>query len=291
MLRNNGPLAGTEGRFVQSTRIRERLEKETLSNVSLRVEDAPDQDGFLVKGRGEFQMAILIETMRREGYEICVGRPQVITRTASDGTVEEPIERLFVDCAEEYTGVVTEKLSVRKGRLMNLTNHSRGRTRVEFSVPSRALIGFRDELLTDTRGTGIMNAYLEGYEPWRGDMPTRKTGSLVSDRAGRSVPYALFNLEPRGQLFIGPGTIVYEGMLVGEHNRDTDLDVNPCKTKKLSNMRAAGRDENVILTPHREMTLEMAINFVSDDELVEITPKSIRMRKAVLTQADRKKLR
>ncbi len=289
--RNNGPLAGTEGRFVQSTRIRERLEKETLSNVSLRVEDAADQDGFLVKGRGEFQMAILIETMRREGYEICVGRPQVITRTAADGSVEEPIERLFVDCAEEYTGVVTEKLSVRRGRLVNLTNHSRGRTRLEFSVPSRALIGFRDELLTDTRGTGIMNAYLEGYEPWRGDMPARKTGSLVSDRSGRSVPYALFNLEPRGQMFIGPGTSVYEGMIVGEHNRDTDLDVNPCKTKKLTNMRAAGRDENVILTPHREMTLEMAINFIGEDELVEITPKSLRMRKAVLMQSERKKLR
>ncbi|MFW5718560.1 MAG: translational GTPase TypA, partial [Spirochaetota bacterium] len=239
----------------------------------------------------EFQMAILIETMRREGYEICVGRPRVITRTDESGATLEPIERLFVDCAEEYTGVVTEKLSIRKGRLVNLTNHARGRTRLEFSVPSRALIGFRDELLTDTRGTGIMNAYLEGYEPWRGDFPSRKTGSLVSDRGGSSVPYALFNLEPRGQLFVGPGETVYEGMIVGEHNRDNDLDVNPCKTKKLTNMRAAGRDENVILTPHRVMTLEMAINFIRDDELVEVTPQSIRMRKVTLTQADRKRLR
>ena len=290
-LRNNGPLAGKEGKYVQSTRIRERLLKETMSNVSLQIEDAPDNDGFLVKGRGEFQMAILIETMRREGYELCVGRPSVITRDGKNGETLEPIERLFVDCAEEYTGVVTEKLSIRKGRLVNLTNHARGRTRLEFSVPSRALIGFRDELLTDTRGTGIMNAYLEGYEPWRGAFPSRQTGSLVSDRAGSSVPYALFNLEPRGQLFVGPGETVYEGMIVGEHNRDNDLDVNPTKTKKLSNMRAAGRDENVILTPHRTMTLEMAINFVRDDELVEITPKSIRMRKAVLLQSERKKIR
>ncbi|MFW6248074.1 MAG: translational GTPase TypA [bacterium] len=290
-VRNNGPLSGKEGRYVQSTRIRERLLKETLSNVSLQIEDAEGQDGFLVKGRGEFQMAILIETMRREGYEICVGRPRVITRTDESGATLEPIERLFVDCAEEYTGVVTEKLSIRKGRLVNLTNHARGRTRLEFSVPSRALIGFRDELLTDTRGTGIMNAYLEGYEPWRGDFPSRKTGSLVSDRGGSSVPYALFNLEPRGQLFVGPGETVYEGMIVGEHNRDNDLDVNPCKTKKLTNMRAAGRDENVILTPHRVMTLEMAINFIRDDELVEVTPQSIRMRKVTLTQADRKRLR
>jgi GTP-binding protein len=289
--RNNGPLAGTEGRYVQSTRIRERLLKETMSNVSLQVEDAPDQDGFLVKGRGEFQMAIVIETMRREGFELCVGRPRVIMRTDEHGATLEPIERLFVDCAEEYTGIVTEKLSIRKGRLVNLTNHARGRTRLELSVPSRALIGFRDELLTDTRGTGIMNAYLEGYEPFRGPFPARRTGSLVSDRSGNSVPYALFNLEPRGQIFVGPGEKVYEGMIVGEHNRENDLDVNPCKTKKLTNMRAAGRDENVILTPHRVMNLEMAIAFIADDELVEITPAAIRMRKAVLAQSERKKLR
>ena len=289
--RNSGPRVGMEGRYVQSTRIRERLVKETMSNVSLQVEDAPDQDGFLVKGRGEFQMAIVIETMRREGFELCVGRPRVIMQTDAKGKTSEPIERLFVDCSEEYSGVVTEKLSLRKGRLVNLTNHARGRTRLEFSVPSRSLIGFRDELLTDTRGTGIMNAYLEGYEPWRGEFPSRKTGSLVSDRSGQSVPYALFNLEPRGQIFIGPGEHVYAGMIIGEHNRNSDLDVNPCKTKKLSNMRAAGRDENVILTPHRIMNLEMAINFIQDDEIVEVTPQSIRMRKTVLLQQDRKRPR
>ena len=288
-MRNNGPLAGKEGRYVQSTRIRERLLKETMSNVSLQIEDAQGQDGFLVKGRGEFQMAIVIETMRREGFEICVGRPRVIMRTDAKGNTLEPIERLFVDCASEYTGIVTEKLSLRKGRLVNLTNHARGRTRLELSVPSRALIGFRDELLTDTRGTGIMNAYLEGYEPHRGAFPARKTGSLVSDRSGQSVPYALYNLEPRGQIFVGPGEKVYEGMIIGEHNRDNDLDVNPCKTKKLSNMRAAGKDENVILTPHRTMNLEMAINFIRDDEVVEVTPESIRMRKLVLNYPDRKR--
>ncbi len=289
-LRNNGPLSGKEGRHVQSTRIGERLKRETLSNVSLVVEPTEAGDGFLVQGRGEFQMAILIEQMRREGFELCVGRPRVIFHSL-DGKRKEPIERLFIDCAEEYTGILTEKISIRRGRLINLTNHARGRTRLEFSVPSRALIGFRDEMLTDTRGTGIMNAYLEGYEDYRGDFPSRSTGSLVSDRSGSSVPYALFNLEPRGTLFIGPNTPVYEGMIVGEHNRDADLDVNPCKTKKLTNIRAAARDENVVLTPFRQLTLEMAINFIREDELVEVTPKSIRMRKATLKVSDRKRER
>ncbi len=285
-LRNTSPFAGQEGKYVQASKLGERLLKETLRNVSLRVEETGDKEGFLVKGRGEFQMAILIETMRREGYEMCVGRPRVITRT-ENGIVLEPIERVYVDCAEQFTGIVTEKLSIRKGRLTGLENHGGGRSRLEFSVPSRALIGFRDELLTDTKGTGIMNAYLEGYEPYRGDFPTRFTGSLVSDRQGNAVPYALFNLEPRGAMFLSPGDPVYEGMIVGEHNRDKDLNINPCKTKKLSNMRAAGRDENVILTPPRTMTLEAAINFIRDDEFVEITPKSIRMRKAVLSAAKR----
>lgn len=289
-MRNNGPLSGREGRFVQSTRIGERLKKETLSNVSLAVEPTEGGEGFLVKGRGEFQMAILVEQMRREGYELCVGRPRVITRT-HNGVREEPIECLYVDCGEEFVGVVTEKLSLRKGRLVNLVNHARGRARLEFSVPSRGLIGFRDELLTDTRGTGIMNAYLEGYEPFRGEFPARKTGSLVSDRSGSAVPYALYNLEPRGQLFVGPGDPVYEGMIVGEHNRDNDLDVNPCKTKKLTNVRAAARDENVILTPYRVMNLEMAINFIRDDEIVEVTPRSLRLRKLTLTASARKRER
>jgi len=210
--RNDSPFAGTEGRYVQASKLGERLHKETLRNVSLKVEESPDKEGFLVKGRGEFQMAILIETMRREGYEMCVGRPRVVTRVENGHTLE-PIERLYIDCAEQFTGVVTEKLSIRRGRLTGLVNHGGGRARLEFSVPSRALIGFRDELLTDTRGTGIMNAYLEGYEPYRGDFPSRFTGSLVSDRQGTAVPYALFNLEPRGQMFIPPGEKVYEGMI------------------------------------------------------------------------------
>ncbi len=289
-LRNTGPLAGREGSQVQATKIGERLRKETLSNVSLHVEESPDREGFLVSGRGEFQMAILLETMRREGFELCAGRPEVIYQTR-DGVRMEPVERVFIDCGEGFTGIVTEKLSVRKGRLVGLTNHGNGRARLEFSVPSRALIGFRDELLTDTRGTGIMNAYLEGYEPYRGDFPSRFTGSLVSDRSGLAVPYALFNLEPRGNIFISPGEPVYEGMIVGEHNRDNDLDVNPCKTKKLTNMRAAGRDENVILTPPHVMTLESAINFIREDELVEITPKSIRLRKRILPAVERKRTR
>lgn len=286
-LRNSSPFAGREGRFVQASKLGERLYKETLRNVSLRVQPTEDKEGFLVKGRGEFQMAILIETMRREGYEMCVGRPRVITRE-ENGVTLEPIERLFVDCAEQFSGIVTEKLSSRKGRLTALENHGGGRSRLEFSVPSRALIGFRDELLTDTRGTGIMNGYLEGYEPYRGDFPSRFTGSLVSDRPGNSVPYALFNLEPRGTLFLSPGEPVYEGMIVGEHNRENDLNVNPCKTKKLTNLRAANRDENVILTPPRLMTLESSINFIRDDELVEITPKSLRMRKSILAAASRR---
>jgi GTP-binding protein len=289
-LRNTGPFAGRDGKHVQATKLGERLRKETLQNVSLRVEENADKEGFLVSGRGEFQMAILIETMRREGYEMCVGRPAVIYRER-DGVRTEPIERVFIDCGEGFTGIVTEKLSVRRGRLVALASHGHGRARLEFSVPSRALIGFRDELLTDTRGTGIMNAYLEGYEPYRGDFPSRFTGSLVSDRQGSAVPYALFNLEPRGAMFVSPGDAVYEGMVVGEHNRDNDLDVNPCKTKKLTNMRASGRDENVILSPPHLMTLEAAINFIREDELVEITPRTIRIRKRVLPASERKRLR
>jgi GTP-binding protein len=227
--------------------------------------------------------------MRREGFEMEVGRPHVIYRRGDAGSLLEPIERLFIDCGDTYVGVVTEKLSLRKARLVNMVNHSSGRVRMEFSAPARALIGFRDELLTDTRGTGIMNAQLDGYEEYRGEFVTRQTGSLVADRQGESVPYALFNLEPRGVLFIGAGEPVYEGMIIGEHNRDNDLDVNPCKTKKLTNVRAAARDENVILTPPHTMTLEAALSFIRDDELVEVTPKSLRMRKSVLQANQRKR--
>ncbi|MFO7715763.1 translational GTPase TypA [Desulfosarcina sp.] len=278
---NDGPLGGKEGRYVQSAKIRERLLKETLLNVAIHVETTGDRDSMLVKGRGEFQLAILIETMRREGFEFCVSRPEVILKQ-EEGVTREPIERLFVDCEEAFMGVVTEKLSVRKGKMMNLANTGTGRVRIEFSIPSRALIGYRDEFLTDTRGTGIMNSYFLGYEPYRGDFPTRFTGSLVSDRQGYAVPYALYNLEPRGRLFILPGEPVYEGMIIGEHNRETDINVNPTKEKKLTNMRASGKDENVILAPIRPMTLEQAINFIRDDERVEVTPKSVRLRKATL---------
>ena len=283
---NNGPLSGKEGKFVQSSRLWERLEKETLKNVSLKLEESKDKDGFVVKGRGEFQMVILIETMRREGFEFCVGRPHVIVRQIG-GTNHEPLEHGVVDCEESFTGIVTEKLSRRKGRMLSYVNHASGRVRLEFSVPSRALIGYRDEFLTDTKGTGILNSYLSGYEEYRGDFLLRFSGSLVSDRAGESVPYALYNLEPRGVIFILPGVPVYEGMIIGEHNRDNDLNVNPCKTKKLTNMRAAGKDDAVVLVPVMPMTIERAIQFIREDELVEITPKSIRLRKAVLSAQDR----
>lgn len=283
---NSSPFCGQEGKYVQSSRLRERLQKETLLNVAIQLEDTGDMDSILVKGRGEFQLAILIETMRREGFEFCVSRPEVIFRY-EDGQKLEPIEKLLVDCEEQFLGIVTEKLTIRKSRMTNLTNNGKGRVRIEFSVPSRALIGYRDEFLTDTRGTGIMNSLFDGYEPYRGDCPSRFSGSIVSDRAGKAVPYALFNLEPRGRLFIVPGTAVYEGMVVGEHNRPQDIDVNPCKEKKLSNMRAAGKDDNVLLSPVTPMTLEQAISFISDDELVEITPKSIRLRKAALTPQQR----
>jgi GTP-binding protein len=278
---NTSPLSGREGQFVQAGKIRERLFKETLRNVAIQVDDGEDADHFVVKGRGEFQLAILIEMMRREGYELSVSRPKVIFRR-KDGKTLEPIEHLFIDCDEAFTGIVTEKLSRRKGRMVNLVNHGTGRVRLEFTVPSRGLIGYRSEFLTDTRGTGIMNSYLQGYEEFRGDFPVRVSGSLVCDREGEAVPYALFNLEPRGVLFVTPGDLVYEGMIVGEHNRDNDLNVNPTKRKHQHSIRAANKDDNVLLTPVTPMTLERAIEFIKDDELVEVTPKSVRLRKAIL---------
>ena len=259
-----------------------------MLNVSINVEQQPGGEGFIVKGRGEFQMVILIETMRREGFELSVGRPHVIYKNDENGKKLEPIEHLFVDCEEVYTGVVTEKLSQRKGRMTNFISHENGRARLEFSVPSRALIGYRDEFLTDTRGTGIMSSYISGYEEYRGDFPERHTGSLVADRAGECVPYAIFNLEPRGNMFVVPGDVVYEGMIIGEHSRDNDLNVNPVKTKKLSNMRASGKDEAVILTPVIPLTIERAIQYIKEDEMVEITPKSIRLRKKILSAQNRK---
>jgi len=287
---SNSPFAGREGKHVQSRKIRERLLKETLMNVAIEVEESKTDESFIVKGRGELQLAILIETMRREDFEICVGRPKVIYKI-EDGKTLEPIEHLFVDCGEDFMGVVTEKLSIRKGKMLNLVNNGKGRVRVEFSIPSRSLIGYRDEFMTDTRGTGIMNSYLSGYEEHRGEFPVRYNGSIVADRTGRAVPYALFNLEPRGQLFVEPGTQLYEGMIVGEHNRHQDIDVNASKEKKLTNMRASGKDESVICSPVKPMTLEQAIHFIRDDEMVEVTPLSIRLRKTVLNASQRQMLK
>jgi len=287
---NTSPLSGKEGKYVQSGKIRERLYKESLRNVAIRVEDAEETDNFIVKGRGEFQMAILIETMRREGFELMVGRPQVIYKQKSGKTLE-PIEHLFIDCDENFIGAVSEKLSRRKGRMVNMVNHGTGRVRMEFTIPSRSLIGYRNEFLTDTKGTGIMNSYLKGYEEYRGSFPLRLTGSLVSDRQGEAVSYALFNLEPRGSLFLTPGEPVYEGMIIGEHNRESDINVNPCKMKKLTNMRASNKDDSIQLTPVIPLTLEKAIEFIKDDEMVEVTPRSIRLRKAFLSAETRHRLR
>jgi GTP-binding protein len=284
---NTSPLSGKEGRFVQAPRIWERLQKETLFNVALQVERGDVSDTFIVKGRGEMQLAVLIETMRREGFELSVGRPEVLYKEV-DGKRLEPIEHVYIDCDENYVGIVTDKLSQRKGYLIGMVNHGSGRARIEFSIPSRGLIGYRNQFLTDTRGTGILSSYLSGYEEYRGDFPLRQSGSLVSDRAGEAVPFALWNLEARGELFILPGMPVYEGMIIGEHCRDTDLNVNPCKTKKLTNMRAAGKDEAVRLTPIIPPTLEKAIDFIREDEMVEVTPQSIRLRKTVLPAVLRK---
>jgi len=287
---NASPLSGQDGKYVQSGKVRERLYRESLRNVAIRVEDAEEADSFIVKGRGEFQMAILIETMRREGFELMVGRPQVIYKQRFGKTLE-PIEHLFIDCDENFIGVVSEKLSRRKGRMVNLVNHGSGRVRMEFTIPSRSLIGYRNEFLTDTKGTGIMNSYLKGYEEYRGDFPLRMTGSLVSDRQGEAVSYALFNLEPRGTVFLMPGEPVYEGMIIGEHNRENDINVNPCKMKKLTNMRASNKDDSIQLTPVIPLTLERAIEFIKDDEMVEVTPHSIRLRKTILSADNRHRLR
>ncbi len=287
---NNSPFGGREGKYVQSSRLRQRLVKETLVNVAIEVEKTVERDSILVKGRGEFQLAILIETMRREGYEFCVGRPEVIYRF-ENGRKLEPVERLLVDCEERFVGVVTEKLALRKAKMTNMVNNGTGRVRMQFSVPARTLIGYRDEFLTDTRGTGIMYSLFDGYEPFRGECAIRFTGSIVADRTGTAVAYALHNLEPRGRLFVVPGTPVYEGMVIGEHNRAQDINVNACKEKKLTNMRAAGKDDHLTLAPIRPLTLEQAISFIREDERVEITPRSIRMRKAVLSAQQRHLLR
>ena len=280
-LANTSPFSGKEGKLVQPQKIKERLHKEALYNVALKIEESQEDESCLVRGRGEFQMAILIETMRREGFEVTVGRPQIIYKEI-DGEQHEPIEHLVIDCDEAHIGILSETLSIRRGKMVNMTNHGTGRVRLEFEIPSRGLIGYRNQFLTDTRGTGIMNSYLKGYEPFKGDFMSRQSGSLVADRQGEAIPYAIFGLQPRGKMFVQPGDPVYEGMVVGEHNRDNDLNVNICREKKLTNIRAAAKDENVILSPVVPLTLEKAIDFIRDDELVEVTPKSIRIRKTIL---------
>jgi GTP-binding protein len=278
---NTSPFSGREGKLVQPQKIKDRLHKEALFNVALKIEDSKEDESVLVRGRGEFQMAILVETMRREGFELMVGRPQIIYKEIN-GQKHEPIEHLVIDCDEAFIGILSEKLAIRRGKMANMVNHGSGRVRLEFEIPSRGLIGYRNEFLTDTRGTGIMNSYLKGYEAYKGEFMSRLSGSLVADRQGEAIPYAIFHLQPRGIMFVQPGDPVYEGMVVGVHNRDNDLNVNICRGKKLTNIRAASKDENVILSPVVPMSLEKAIEFIRDDELVEVTPQSIRIRKSIL---------
>ncbi len=283
---NTSPFSGREGEFVQSRKIYERLTKETLLNVGIQLETTQNSNAFIVKGRGEFQMEILIETMVREGFELNVGAPKIIYKQ-ENGKLYEPIEYLSIDCNEKCIGIITEKLSKRKGKMQKLFNYSIGRVRMEFTIPSRSLIGYRNEFIVDTAGTGVINSYLKGYEEFRGDFSKRNTGSLVSDRQGKAVSYALDNLSPRGTMFIVPGDHVYKGMIVGEHNRDTDLFINPCKEKKLTNMRSSSSDFMRVLSPPRKMTLGLAISFIKEDEMVEITPLSVRLRKSILTEGYR----
>jgi GTP-binding protein len=282
---NTSPFAGREGQWVTSRNLRERLDKELLTNVSIRVEEL-GHDTFKVMGRGELQLAILIEMMRREGYELAVGKPEILTRTI-DHKLSEPVEHLIIDCPENFLGVVIEKLGARKGKMIKMVNHGSGRVRLEFHVPSRGLIGLRSEILTDTRGTAIMNSLFHGYIEWQGEISSRPTGSLVADRAGKTTGYAIFNLQERGEIFVSPGTEVYEGMIVGENARDADLDVNIVKEKKLTNMRASTSDEGIRLVPPRLLNLEQAIEFIRDDEFVEVTPTSIRLRKKILKSNQR----
>jgi GTP-binding protein len=278
---NTSPFAGREGQWVTSRNLRDRLDKELLTNVSLRVEEAGGPDSFQVMGRGELQLAILIEMMRREGFEMMVGKPQILTREV-DGKTQEPQELLVADVPEQYVGVVIEKMGMRKGKMAKMVNHGSGRVRLEFLVPSRGLIGLRSEMMTDTRGTAILNSLFQGFIEWQGDIPMRPNGVLVSDRAGATTGYAIFNLQERGEMFVEPGMDVYEGMIVGENSRQDDLNVNIVKEKKLTNMRAASADEAIRLVPPKLLNLEQAIEFINDDEWVEVTPKSIRLRKKIL---------
>jgi len=285
---NNSPFAGKDGKYVTSRQVKERLDKEILGNVAIRVEETESPELFKVSGRGELQLSILIEMMRREGYEMQVSKPEAITRM-SDGRVLEPIEQVVIDCPEEFIGVVTEAVGRRKGQMTKMVNHGTGRVRLEFETPSRGLIGFRNEFLTETKGTGLLNTMFLRWGDWQGALRGRATGSLVADRTGETTTYALFNLQERGTLFIRPGIKVYEGMIIGENARAVDLDVNAIKEKKLTNMRASSADEAMRLVPPKELSLEQAIEFIGDDELVEVTPQNIRLRKRVLKSNERPK--
>ena len=287
---NNGPFAGKEGKYLTSRNISERLQKEILGNVSLQVRETGRTDVFEVRGRGELQMAVLIETMRREGYEFMVSKPRVITKE-EDGKILEPMENVFLDLREEHVGVITEKLSLRKGRMTNLQNNGFGRVNLEFNIPSRGLIGFRSQFLTDTKGSGIMNTLFDSYAPWFGPIPQRMTGVLVSDRPGKITTYASQAMVDRGELFLAVGTEVYVGMILGERNRPGDLDVNICREKKLTNMRASSSDATVTLRPPQILSLDQSIEFIAADELIEVTPKAIRLRKMELDANKRASLK
>ncbi|MDX6481260.1 MAG: GTP-binding protein [Gaiellaceae bacterium] len=286
---NTSPLAGQEGTRLTASQVKDRLDAELVGNVSLRVLPTTRPDAWEVQGRGELQLAILVELMRREGFELTVGKPEVLTKQV-DGKKHEPVERVAIDIPEEFIGVVTQLLALRKGRMQQMVNHGTGWARMEYLVPARALIGFRTEFLTETRGTGILHHVFEAWEPWHGELRTRPTGSLVADRRGAATAFAITNLQERGSLFIKPGEELYEGMVVGENARDNDLDVNACKPKKLTNMRAASADETVRLIPPRPLSLEQALEFIRDDEAVEVTPESIRLRKVELNATKRASL-